>query len=147
MKRYLPFIIIVAGALEGATVLYRAKKRTQPDVPQTEIAGAEARHSIGDPKAAVTLEEFGDFQCPPCATLAPSIDQLEQDNKSDLRVIFSHYPLPTHEHAFEAALASEAADLQGRFWEMHNLLYREQSSWSKAPDVRSCLTPMPESLA
>jgi protein-disulfide isomerase len=140
MKRYLPFIIIIAVALVAlgsATALYRAKKRTQLSIPaQIVIAGREAVHSLGDPKAAVTLEEFGDFQCPPCATIAPSINQLEQDYKSDLRVIFSHYPLSTHQHAFEAALASEAADLQGRFWEMHDLLYREQSSWSKAPDVR-----------
>ena len=142
MKRYLPFIIIIAvalGALGSATALYRAKKRTQLSIPAPiVIAGreAEAVHSLGDSKAAVTLEEFGDFQCPPCATIAPLINQLEQDYKSDLRVIFSHYPLPTHQHAFEAALASEAADLQGRFWEMHDLLYREQSSWSKAPDVR-----------
>ena len=140
MKRYLPFIIIVAvalGALGSATALYRAKKRTQLSIPaQIVIADRETVHSLGDPKASVTLEEFGDFQCPPCSTIAPSINQLEQDYKSDLRVIFSHYPLPTHQHAFEAALASEAADLQGRFWEMHDLLYREQSSWSKAPDVR-----------
>ena len=140
MKRYLPFIIIIAvalGALGSATALYRAKKRTQLSIPaQIVIADRETVHSLGDPKASVTLEEFGDFQCPPCSTIAPSINQLEQDYKSDLRVIFSHYPLPTHQHAFEAALASEAADLQGRFWEMHDLLYREQSSWSKAPDVR-----------
>ena len=140
MKRYLPFIIIVAvalGVLGGATALYRAKKRAQLSIASHQnTVGAEGRHSLGDPKAAVTLEEFGDFQCPPCGIIAPSINQLEQDYKSDLRVIFSHYPLPTHQHAFEAAVAAEAADLQGRFWEMHDLLYREQSSWSKAPDVR-----------
>jgi protein-disulfide isomerase len=53
-----------------------------------------------------------------------------------LRVIFRHFPLPNHVHAREAAFASEAAGLQGRFWEMHDLLYREQSVWSKAADVQ-----------
>jgi protein-disulfide isomerase len=50
-------------------------------------------------------------------------------------VVFRHLPLANHQHAREAALASEAAGLQGRFWEMHDLLYREQPVWSNAPDV------------
>jgi protein-disulfide isomerase len=140
MKRYLPFIIIVAvalGTLGGATILYRVKKRTQVSIPaQTEIAGPEARHSLGNPKAPVTLEEFGDFQCPPCGTLSPIIHQFEQDYKPRLRTIFCQFPLPNHQHAFEAAVASEAASLQGRFWEMHDLLYREQPNWSNIPDAR-----------
>jgi protein-disulfide isomerase len=53
-----------------------------------------------------------------------------------LRVVFRNFPLKMHEHAREAALAAEAAGLQGRFWEMHDVLYREQETWSKAPNVR-----------
>jgi protein-disulfide isomerase len=79
--------------------------------------------------------EFGDFQCPPCANLAEPINQLERDYHSRLRVVFRHLPLANHPHAREAALASEAAGLQGRFWEMHDLLYREQPVWSNSPDV------------
>jgi len=51
-------------------------------------------------------------------------------------VVFRNFPLTIHEHAREAALAAEAAGLQGRFWEMHDLLYREQEAWSKAPNAR-----------
>jgi protein-disulfide isomerase len=53
-----------------------------------------------------------------------------------LRVVFRNFPLPGHEHAREAALAAEAAGFQGKFWEMHDTLYREQSAWSKAPNTR-----------
>jgi protein-disulfide isomerase len=53
-----------------------------------------------------------------------------------LRVVFRNFPLPGHEHAREAALAAEAAGLQGKFWEMHDTLYREQETWSKAPNAR-----------
>ena len=53
-----------------------------------------------------------------------------------MRVVFRNFPLPGHEHAREAALAAEAAGLQDKFWEMHDTLYREQETWSKAPNAR-----------
>jgi protein-disulfide isomerase len=96
-------------------------------------------HVRGDAKAPVTLEEFGDFQCPPCGKMSELIHQLEKEYGSKLRVIFRQFPLAMHAHAREAALASEAAHLQGRFWEMHDLLYREQAAWSKAADVPALL--------
>jgi protein-disulfide isomerase len=84
--------------------------------------------------APVTLEEFGDFQCPPCGTLAEPLNQLARDYPK-LRLIFRNYPLPVHQYAKRAALAAEAAGMQGKFWEMHDLLYKEQASWSKTPDA------------
>src|SRR5439155_7092409 len=121
------------------TILYRTKRlpvltMSKNDMPSA--AGAKAIHVRGPADATVTLEEFGDFQCPACRTLAGAINQLEQNYAPRLRVTFRHFPLVSHKHAREAALASEAAGLQGRFWQMHDLLYREQSVWSKAPEVR-----------
>jgi protein-disulfide isomerase len=142
MKRYLPFIIVSVVALltlGTATMLYRAK-RPRPLTISKEIASkpndTESIHVRGNPDAPVTLEEFGDFQCPPCGALSGTIKQLEEDYQPRLRVIFHHLPLANHQYAREAAWASEAAGLQGRFWEMHDSLYREQSLWSKAADVR-----------
>ena len=51
-------------------------------------------------------------------------------------IVFRNFPLTVHEHAREASLAAEAAGIQGRFWEMHDMLYREQAAWSKAPNAR-----------
>src|SRR4029450_12253097 len=142
MKRYLPFIIVAAVAvatLVGGAILYRAKRLPAPTITGNSALGkgdADSFHVRGASDAPVTLVEFGDFQCPPCANLADPINQLERDYPSRLRIVFRHLPLANHQHAREAALASEAAGLQGRFWEMHDLLYREQSVWSKAPDVR-----------
>jgi protein-disulfide isomerase len=93
-------------------------------------------HVRGDPDATVTLEEFGDYQCPPCAGIATFIDQLQKEYQPRLRLIFRNFPLPQHKNARDAALAAEAAGLQGKFWEMHDLLYREQDVWSKAESVR-----------
>lgn len=81
------------------------------------------------------MEEFGDFQCPPCGTISSHLDELERDYRPRLRLVFRNFPLPLHSHATEAAHAAEAAGLQGRFWEMHDLIYREQATWSKVPDV------------
>lgn len=83
----------------------------------------------------MTIEEFGDFQCPPCGIMSGVLRKIEEKEGDRVRLIYHHFPLAVHAHAREAALAAEAADRQGRFWEMHDLLYREQAIWSKAPDV------------
>ena len=141
MKRYLPFAIVatVAFVAVGSGItLYRAKRLPALTVSKDvalDRSGA-AIHVRGPTDAPVTLEEFGDFQCPPCGRLAGAISQMEQDYHPHLRVIFRDFPLAVHQHAHEAALAAEAAGLQGNFWEMHDLLYREQSAWSTAPDAQ-----------
>ena len=142
MRRYLPFAIVSAIALatiSSATILYRAKRKPALVMSKNGSAAETAGdiHASGNPNAPVTLEEFGDFQCPPCAMLSEPINQFEKDYRPNLRVVFHNFPLPVHAHAREAALVAEAAGFQGHFWEMHDLLYREQAIWSKAVDVRT----------
>jgi protein-disulfide isomerase len=145
MKRYLPFVIVVVVALltlGSGTMLYRAKRLPVLTIPKDKIApgkeGIEETHILGSLAAPVTLEEFGDFQCPPCSDLSETISQIEKDYRPRLQVVFRQFPLPAvHPHALEAAFASEAAGMQNRFWEMHDLLYREQSVWSIASDPRA----------
>ena len=143
MKRYLPFIIvgvIALATLGSGAILYRAKRPQLLAIPENKMlsgkSDAESMHVRGNPDAPVTLEEFGDFQCPPCGSFAGFIDGLVKEYDPRLRVVFRNFPLKVHEHAREAALAAEAAGLQGHFWEMHDVLYREQMVWSKAPNVR-----------
>jgi protein-disulfide isomerase len=140
MRRYLPFVIVVVVALlavGGGAYFYRSKRAANPTLKisktETEKPG-EIVHTLGPADAAVTLEEFGDFQCPPCGKLSEPINQLQK--RYNLRVIYREFPLPVHAHAKEAALAAEAAGRQGRFWQMHDLLYREQAVWSKSTDTR-----------
>jgi len=140
-KRYLPFVIIIGVALAtlgSGAILYWAKRSHPLVIPKDNIRGAgsdeASLHIRGNRDAPVTLEEFGDFQCPPCGLIAGFIDQLVKDYQPNLRIVFRNFPLPNHKHARAAALAAEAAGLQGRFWEMHDLLYREQSVWSEASD-------------
>jgi protein-disulfide isomerase len=143
MKRYLPFLIVALVAMltvGTGTMLYRAKRAIPVTISKEKGVGKESPekvHARGPANAAVTLEEFGDFQCPPCGGLEGPLQQIERDYASSLRVIFRNFPFTIHEHAHEAAYAAEAAGLQGRFWEMHDLLYREQSVWAKSKDVQS----------
>jgi len=153
MKRYFPFILIAAVAMltvGSGAMLYRAKQRSVAAAAAATAGatgtGASAmtpEHVRGASGAPVTLEEFGDFQCPACATTAGVIQALEKVYGKRLRMIFRQFPLPAHQHGRDAALATEAASLQGRFWEMHDLLYEKQATWSKEPDVR----PLFESYA
>jgi protein-disulfide isomerase len=143
MKRYLPFLIVAAVALfalGSGAMLYRAKQSQLLSIPEhrtlSDKSGTESMHIRGNPDAPVTLEEFGDFQCPPCGNFAGFAEELLKQYDSRLRIVFRNFPLPLHEHAREAALAAEAAGLQGRFWEMHDALYREQTVWSQAPNAR-----------
>ena len=145
MKRFLPFVI-VAGvalvALGSGAILYRAKRQQQQlrPIPENKaLSGttdAESLHIRGNPDAPVTLEEFGDFQCPPCGSFATFSEQLLKEYDSRLRIVFRNFPLSAHEHAREAALAAEAAGFQGKFWEMYDVLYREQVFWTYAPNTR-----------
>ena len=143
MKRYLPFVIVAAAALVAlgsGAMLYRAKRPQLQAIPASNsVAGksdAESMHIRGNPDAPVTLEEFADFQCPPCSSFAAFGEELLKEYDSRLRIVFRNFPLSAHEHAREAAIAAEAAGMQGHFWEMHDVLYREQELWSKAPNTR-----------
>jgi protein-disulfide isomerase len=148
MKRYLPFVIVATVAvlaIGAGAMLYRAKRAemtttTQPGAPTKPL---KPEHVRGETKAPVTLEEFGDFQCPACATVAGMLGAIETEYGSKLRVLFWNFPLAMHKHGREAALAAEAASRQGQFWQMHDLLYEKQSAWSTVDDVR----PVFEQLA
>jgi protein-disulfide isomerase len=144
MKRFIPLAIIVIvliAAVVGGMILLRSSRQASnsnaptPD-PALDVKGAEPPHIRGNPNAPVTLEEFGDFQCPSCGTYYPELKKIEAEFGDKLRVIFREYPLISmHEHALMAAQAAEAAGLQGKFWEMHDKLYESQTQWTPAKDL------------
>ena len=159
MNRALPFVIIGAVGLAAVTsgaLLYRAKVAELTPVPNAAAGSAESAdtqktrtsdtHVRGNPKGTITIEEFGDFQCPPCATFSQTLERVEHDYTKQVRVVFRHFPLQMHKFASFAAGAAEAAGMQGRFWEMHDLLYKNQATWSKAGDVAPLFTEYAQSL-
>ncbi len=86
-------------------------------------------HAHGSEDAPYTLVEYGDYECPDCGRLYVALRDLQSDIASRLRVVFRHYPLSgIHHHAQQAAEAAEAAGAQGKFWEMHMLLFERQAA-------------------
>jgi protein-disulfide isomerase len=88
----------------------------------------EDDHIQGDPNAAVTLLEYGDFQCPHCAAAHPLVQRLQEHFGSRLRFVFRNFPLNRiHPHAEAAAQTAEFAASKGKFWPMHDLLLENQA--------------------
>jgi protein-disulfide isomerase len=86
-------------------------------------------HVQGPASARLTLVEYGDYECPACGSLFLTIRQLHQQLAGDVRIVYRHYPFSgRHPHAQMAAEAAEAAGAQGKFWEMHDLLFEHQSA-------------------
>lgn len=100
--------------------------------------GAQPAHVRGAANARVTLEEYGDYQCPPCGALFRELKKIESEYGARLRLIFRHYPITDrHKHALTAAHAAEAAGMQNKYWEMHDKLYETQKDWAEAENART----------
>jgi protein-disulfide isomerase len=140
MKRYLPFAIILGVLLitvAAGIFLFQNRPRPQAkQIPAQEqgTPGAEPPHIHGLKSAPVSLEEFGDFECMPCYVLLPVMKNLQTDYGDKISVTFRQHPLSNHRNALGAARASEAAGLQGKFWEMHDSLYLNRAVWVPALD-------------
>jgi protein-disulfide isomerase len=101
----------------------------EPLVDLVDPVDPERDHLRGPTSAPVTVVEYGDFECPYCGQAEPVIRQLLAQFGDELRYVFRHLPLiDVHEHAQLAAEAAEAAGAQGRFWEMHDLLFAHQDA-------------------
>lgn len=90
-------------------------------------AVSDKDHADGTISASIEIVEFGDYQCPHCGHAYPIIKEIQKTFGDQIRFIFRNFPLQeAHEYAFPAALAAEAAALQGKFWEMHDGIYENQ---------------------
>jgi len=100
----------------------------------TKIKGITSQDSPlrGSPAAPVTIYEFSDFQCPHCKMAAPVLKEIVEQSDGKVKLFFKQYPLPMHPKAREAAKAAIAADKQGKFWQMHDLLFKNQDELQTA---------------
>ncbi|MEP6743706.1 MAG: thioredoxin domain-containing protein [bacterium] len=140
MNNYRPFLIIgivLLVAAAGTALLLESNQSRNSSSSAADIQSPDTNKVI-PPNTVVTLEEFGDYQCPACGQLHPTLKKLKQEYGDNLNLIFRNLPLTkVHQNALLAAQAAEAARIQNHFWEMHDLLYENQSLWKDDVNPRS----------
>ncbi len=137
-KTWIIFAVICAGIIGGLIYLAGGNKidvsDINPSVKQTatDKSGQIADHTFGNMDSKVILIEYGDYQCPGCGSAYPVIKEVVEKYKDKMGFIFRNFPLYSlHPNALAAATAAESAAKQGKFWEMHDTLYRNQSDWNQ----------------
>ena len=108
------------------------QRRRGPDPDKVYEVAAGKSPAKGPANASVTIVEFSDFQCPYCSRVGPTLQKVLDDYPKDVRVVYKHYPLSFHKQALPAAKASAAAGRQDKFWEMHDLLFKNQRELNEA---------------
>lgn len=126
---------IIGGCSSNSTTTNNAtaNKTAQPPVktiPANAPPGAQPPNQKDSPTATVVLEEFADFQCGSCAQKHPVLSEVKSMYGSRIRFVFRNYPLDMHPKAYDAAVAADAAGLQGKFWDMQNMLFNNQAAWT-----------------
>jgi protein-disulfide isomerase len=107
----------------------KANLQTAKTIPSTASPGAQPPNQAGSPTATVVLEEFADFQCSSCALRHPIFSEIKSMYGSRIKFVFRNFPLDMHPKAYDAAVAADAAGLQGKFWDMQNMLFNNQAAW------------------
>ncbi len=134
----LVFGLVAVIVLVLAYYFYVTSKGVVETTPAIEVTQTD--HVRGNQTAKVTLIEFADFQCPACAAYEGLVQKVLADNAQDVKLVFRHFPLiQIHPNALLAAKASEAAALQGKFWEMHDMLYAKQQEWSSSASAKALM--------
>lgn len=131
-KRFVAILLICVALFVGAFVF--GKSNNSNNSNQTNVPATN--HTQGNPEAKVTLLEYGDFQCPACGSYYPIVKEVKAKYGDQLKFQFRHFPIVgIHPNAMAAHRAAEAADKQGKFWEMHDVLYEQQSAWVNNTNV------------
>jgi cyclophilin family peptidyl-prolyl cis-trans isomerase/protein-disulfide isomerase len=123
---------------------------TTPDATLTAKfpPNREGEWAKGSPTATLRVIEYSDYQCPYCALLSQTLDELYEKHPDDVQIIFRNFPLPNHQLGLEAAYAAEAAGKQGKFWEFHREIFAKQAEWARltSDQFTGYLVDMAESL-
>jgi protein-disulfide isomerase len=121
---------LVSGRLAANPSPRPSARPSQPEPSRRYSVDTKDSPSKGNSRAKLAIVEFSDFQCPYCARVIPTLKQIEEEYGGKVRIVFKHLPLPNHSKAPAAHAAAEAAHRQGRFWEMHDLIFANQRTMS-----------------
>jgi protein-disulfide isomerase len=134
-SRWIIFILICLAIL--GLIIFTNKKDSSSnyagDASKIITEGPIADHVFGSNKQKVILIEYGDYQCPGCESVYPLLKQITEQYKDNLTFVFRNFPLTNaHPNALAAATAAEAAGMQGKYYEYHDMLYEKQEDWKGA---------------
>ncbi|HSX33092.1 MAG TPA: thioredoxin domain-containing protein [Candidatus Saccharimonadales bacterium] len=136
-------VIAVIVVVFGGILFISGHKAAAPGSNGASVT----KHLEGSNKTGVLLQEYGDYQCPFCGEYYPVVKAVAQKYNDQIQFQFSNLPLiQIHQNAMAAAHAAEAAGLQGKFWEMHDLLYANQTTWSESSSAASFFDQFATSL-
>ena len=135
--KWIIFVILTLGVF-GMLIIFSGSSKI--DIEKFDINAIQtandqngniADHVYGNIDSTVTLIDYGDFQCPACASVHPKIKEVVEQYKDQIRYVFRNFPLTSiHPNAKASAGTAEAAGLQGKYWEMYNKIYENQSDWN-----------------
>jgi len=134
------WIIFAVASITILGLLIGFSRSSKVDVGSVDINAIQvasdkngniAEHVYGNPDSKVILINYGDFQCPGCGTAHPRIKAIVEEYKDRIQFVFRNFPLTAiHANAKAASATAEAASLQGKYWQMHDKIYENQSEWS-----------------
>jgi len=144
-KKFVIGIIVATIVLLVGAVWFLGKSDTSSSNTGKSVALSEDQQKLlevvsddyikGNKEAKVTIVEYLDFECEACGAYYPVVKALMDEFGQDVRFVTRYFPLPGHKNSVPAALAVEAAAKQGKYWEMHDLLFTEQRNWGEKPSA------------
>ncbi len=138
-------IITVALFLGGIYFLSKTTSTNPPKETKILQINYSKGQKIGSDSAKVKLVEFSDLQCPACLAAEPTLRAI-RDSNPQVQLIYRHFPLPQHSHGKQAANLAEAAAEQGKFWQMHDILFETQNQWSTLLDATAFFNDLVKQL-
>lgn len=150
-KKFIIAIGIITLALVVAASFIFGKQQPQQAQNSTDKVDEakllkDAKDTKGDPKAPIRIVEFGDYQCPACGAAYPITKAVVERNSSKVYFVFRNFPLSVHPNSQISAKAAEAAALQGKFWEMHDVLYEKQNEWATSQNPKDLFDQYAKSI-
>jgi protein-disulfide isomerase len=134
--KWIIFAVVSVGILTTLVILSQSSKIDVSNIDTatiqegSDLNGGISDHQLNQATSPVTLIEYGDFQCPGCAGAHPRMKALMEEYGDNIQFVFRNLPLvQIHPNAKAAASAAEAAGLQGKYWEMHDILFDKQNEW------------------
>lgn len=142
-KRFIVALLVILGMFVGYFIVVKQDSKKADDV----VAVQPTNHVKGAGNKGVTLVEYGDFQCPVCAQYFPILNEIKSKYGDDITFQYRHFPLDSiHPNARGAHRAAEAAGNQGKFWEFHDLLHINQTTWSSSSNSKAIFDSYAEQL-